>query len=375
MFLPFCIPAVCRKGVPEKLLPDRAKKTPKTWRCWGVFFYGKKLSVDALFFMTNIVEKRKKGTDVSDVPFLPPLDTLAQLPTKGFANLKKRARSKWYTNQIVKHLCEIDSPLTSYYRSSLYCGHIITQRGDKLTSQYCNTRCCNVCNRIRTAKMINGYLNQVIDRPALEFVTLTQGPTCTAENLPFVIRNMIRQLTLIMRVFRERRGIPINGVRKLEVTYRPKTDLYHPHLHMIVDKAGKQIIEEWLYRFPNADIKAQDLRSADSNSVKELFKYATKIAVGKDFCVDSATHKIDVYLRPLDVIFRSLKGKRIFQPFGNIKKVDEDIIALDAQTYTDIPKYTFVEWIWENHDWYSPILATNLTGYTPPGNLYFEVYE
>ena len=70
--------------------------------------------------MTNIVEKRKKGIGASDTSFNAPLDTLAQLPTKGFVNLKKRARSKWYTNQIVKHLCEIDSPLTSYYRSSLY---------------------------------------------------------------------------------------------------------------------------------------------------------------------------------------------------------------------------------------------------------------
>lgn len=294
------------------------------------------------------------------------LDKLGQVPTKrgagGKETLKKRARSKWYTTAIVGGLLHLDSPLRKYYQSAWYCCHVITQREQKFTSKYCDTRVCHICNRIRTGKMINGYMKQIENLSAVDLLTLTI-PNCKAEELQETINEMIRQSTLIIRVLRERRGIPINGIRKLEVTYNAEEDTYHPHFHLLIDKGGKEIISMWLKRYTDAREWAQDLRKADEGGLKELFKYTTKIQVGKL----QKGKGLKVYLPQIDIIMQSLKGKRTIQPFGNIKKVDEEVNSeLQAQWYTDLPAYEFVEWIWKECDWYSPILHNTLTGYVPP---------
>ena len=92
------------------------------------------------------------------------LDTLAQLPPNKYGNdetLRKRARSKHYTQSIVIPLLHLKSPLHKYYQSAFYCNTELQQSGVTLKGKYCNTRCCNVCNRIRTAKLMKGYLNQM----------------------------------------------------------------------------------------------------------------------------------------------------------------------------------------------------------------------
>lgn len=315
--------------------------------------------------MSNLDQKGVK------TPLL--LDKLAQVPTNGLQNLRKRARSKWFTYNIIKHLLTIESPLSKYYSQCLTCCEVITQRGHKFTAHYCNTRCCNICNRIRTGKMINGYLKQVELLSGVYLVTLTV-PNCRGSELEGVIANMMKEITLIIRVLRERRGIRVNGIRKIEVTYNHQNDTYHPHIHLLVDSGYTEIVDEWLSRFTDAVRWAQDITKADTNSVKEMFKYTTKIAVGKKYEKLSKSHKIEVYTHALDTIFRALRGRRVFQPFGNIRKVSEEVNEeLTAQEYTDLPHYEFVEWIWNDCDWYSPKLGDTLTGYIPP-EVEFEVY-
>ena len=308
--------------------------------------------------MANVIEIGVKK------PLL--LDKLAQPPTKGRENLLKRARSKWFTYHIVKNLQLIDSPLQKYYEHCENCCKIITQRGDKFTSKYCNTRPCNICNRIRTGKLINGYLRQIDNFSHIDLVTLTI-PNCRGSELRGVIENMIKQMGNIIRVLAERRGIRVNGIRKIETTFNHIWDTYHPHLHLLVDKASTEIVDEWLKRFPDANRKAQDITEADQNSLKEMFKYTTKIAVGKRYDNLSKSHKVEVYTHALDTIFRAMHGKRAFQPFGKIKKVSEEVNEeLTAQSYEDMPQYDFVEWIWNDCDWKSPVLKQTLTGYVPP---------
>jgi hypothetical protein len=75
--------------------------------------------------------------------------------------------------------------------------------------------------------------------------------------------------------------------------------------------------ELWLKQFPNANIKAQDIRFVDAeneNSFIELFKYATKETTkeGKQY-----TGEV------LHTIYSALEGQRIFQTYGSIKKVKE----------------------------------------------------
>lgn len=286
-----------------------------------------------------------------------PLDTLGQLPTKDLKNLWKRARSKWYTTAIVGRLLFLGSSLNSYYQRAFYCSHILKQEGNKITAKYCDTRVCHICNRIRTARLMNHYVDQLLNLGEIEFVTLTV-PNCSAAALNTVVDEMIKKSSNINRVFRERRNLDISGIRKLEITYNADKDSYHPHLHILVSGGiGNEMVDEWLKRNPDASIKAQDVRPADQKSLNELFKYTTKIAVKQK-------QALTVYIPALDVILRSLSGRRCFQPFGKIRAVDEEITGLQSEEYEGIPEYDFVEWIWDECDWVNG--KETLTGYISP---------
>jgi len=284
------------------------------------------------------------------------LDTLGQLPRELSKNLLKRARSKWYTERIAGGLVHLNSPLHKYYQRAYYCNTQLSQENLSIKAKYCDTRICHVCNRIRTAKMMNGYMAQLKGRP-IEFVTLTL-PNVTAENLRSTCEQILKEATNIVRNFREYKKIDINGVRKLEVTYNQREDTYHPHLHFVVDKAGKELVAEWLKRIPTANRKGQDYRPADQNSLNELFKYTTKI-------IGHKPGEYIVYTKALDNIMQALRKKRCFQPFGDVKKVSEEITPeLKVQVY-DIKPYDFMTWQWEDCDWVNSERET-LTGYISP---------
>lgn len=285
------------------------------------------------------------------------LDTLGQLPTDDLNNLKKRARSKWYTQAVTGRLLYLESPLHKYYQSAFYCAHILKQEGKKVTAHYCGTRVCHICNRIRTAKLIKGYINQLMDLGGLQFVTLTI-PNCTEDELKDTVDSLLKSISNIVRVIRERKKIKINGIRKIEITYNSIVNTFHPHIHLLVDSnAGDLIVTEWLKRYPEAKIQAQDVRVADKNSLNEIFKYTTKI-------VSKSKGHINIFIPALDKILLSLKGRRCFQPFGIIKKIDEDDASLESVEYDDIQEYDYIEWIWSECDWING--NKTLTGYVSP---------
>ena len=299
-----------------------------------------------------------KGSNLSIIPR--PLDTLVQLPPNcPKINLKKRARSKYYTQSISAKLIELDTPRKKYYQRAYYCCQEIFQEGNSLQgSKYCNTRICNTCTRIRTAKLFKGYLKQLEGRE-LELVTLTI-PNVVKSELSDAITRMIKDCTLIIRNMREKRGIHINGIRKVEVTYNPTRNDYHPHIHLLVDKAGAEIVKAWIKRNPYANRKAQDVRKADQGSLNELFKYTTKIAVKA-----SKRGEIDIHIEALDTIIECLFGKRSIQPFGDIRKVSEEVTdELTGQIFDDLTSDNKV-WIWQGFDWISED-GECLTDYNPP---------
>ena len=330
---------------PKKPLPEGQQKTPQ-------------ILADSEGLNTINMDPKvgKKGI---------PLDTLAQLPTDDLKSLKKRARSKWYTTAISGRLLYLDSPLHKYYQSAFYCSHILKQEGKKVTAHYCNTRICHICNRIRTAKLMNGYVSQLQKLGSLQFVTLTV-PNCSVTELDDTIDSLLKSFSNILRVIRERRKISINGIRKLEVTYNYVTNTYHPHIHVLVDGgSGEIIVTEWLKRYDTASEKAQDCRNADAKGLNEIFKYTTKI-------VTKSNKKIEIYIPALDSIMLALRGRRCFQPFGSIKKVEEDITGIESVEYDEIEAYDLIEWIWDECDW----VADNrtLTGYISP-DVEFEFIE
>ena len=303
------------------------------------------------------------------------LDTLAQLPTRiestkqvlPLNSLKKRAKSKWYSNKVIVPLLYLESPLHKQYQRAYYCNDTLLQNGNKITGKYCNSRVCHICNRIRTAKFLNGYGQPLKALGPLQFVTLTV-PNCSAKDLPATITRMCKEITNTMRVIREKKKIKCSGVRKIEVTYNEQEDTYHPHFHITVDKwVGEMIIASWLDRYPDASYKAQDCRLADQDSFNELFKYSTKIVTGKNGI-------LNIHVRPLDTILKALDRRRTFQTFGTIKRVSEDVEELEAVEIAGI-EYKQTEWLWndEENDWFDTQTGECLTCFRPP-DLQFSIY-
>ena len=303
------------------------------------------------------------------------LDTLAQLSTneckglnfnkldqkffsqdKDKINLQKRARAKAFTNSYLFDLIDLKSPLQKSYWNTYYCSKTILQEGKKISSKYCNNRWCSTCNRIRTAKMINGYAGSIESFKDAQFVTLTI-PNVKARDLSLAIDEMNNSLRAITKNLKKTYNIRLRALRKYECTYNNRTNEYHPHFHLIVDGLDSSIklVDLWLNRFKKADIKGQDISKADSTSLIELCKYFTKI-IAKDN---------DYNPKALDIMFRAVKGKRTFQPIGIKKDVSEDVDEIQSQI---IEFKEPQEQIWgfesDAYDWVSPD-GELLSGYTP----------
>jgi len=202
--------------------------------------------------------------------------------------------------------------------------------------------------------MINGYLPEFKKMADPRFVTLTVV-NVPASELSSTIDKMIREFKLIKNVFYTRRGFNINGIRKIEVTYNEKTNEYHPHFHIILDgkEVGEALIEEWLNRFPSADLRGQKNDKADTDSLSELCKYSTKL-FEKQTVKENGKTIVQVNVKALDVIYQALRNRRIMQSMGWVKKVSEDVEEIDSQNYEDIIEGVDV-WTWEQEvsDWIS----------------------
>jgi len=278
------------------------------------------------------------------------LDTLAQLrkvnlkpaPLKEYsANqifLQKRSRRKSITDAITLKLVDIDSPLNKSYWQTYHCTRTILQDGNQIKSRYCNQRWCLVCNSIRTGKMINGYL------PAIEAMNNPYFVTLTIKNVKaYKLKQSIEAMQKDFRRSMDKlskRGIKLKGIRKVEVTFNESTKEYHPHFHCIIDgcKESFSLVSEWIKRHPEqANYKGQDIRYANTETTAELFKYFTKMLT-----------KTGQFLAPeMDVAFRAMKRKRVFQPFGGIKKQSEDVELNDSTLIDWKPEATE---IWQRED-------------------------
>lgn len=211
--------------------------------------------------------------------------------------------------------------LTKSYRNTMYCASVLAPTDRGLSARYCKNRWCPVCQSIRIATLINGYASQLNEMRAPYFVTLT-GPTVPAESLETRIKEFSTEWTLMtrMKFWRERKP---NGIRKAECTLRPNGH-YHYHFHVIID--GKEnaewLISQWLMRIKGSSSKAQDMRPVRPGEYLEIFKYFTKL-ISTDKSAGQERRYID--FKRLNVVFESLKGKRVYQPFGTIKAVREEI--------------------------------------------------
>jgi hypothetical protein len=207
------------------------------------------------------------------------------------------------------------------------------------------------------------------------FVTLTI-PNVPADKLSSAIDGIEAEFRKVKHVFyeqhrRKKRDSPLIGFRKLECTYNPERNDYHPHYHIIVRGEGtaKELLAEWLRRYPEAVEWAQDVQKANDDSVMELFKYFTKLVAKTNKGKGSA-----VFIRPLDVIFQAMHGRRTFQNFGlnfgfKHEVVEDEPISEEAEELAEEIEgeaMTVVyEWVQELTDWVEEQSGRLLTGYQP----------
>ena len=206
------------------------------------------------------------------------------------------------------------------YERTRECLNIAIQDGDNLIQGRCNqARLCQNCARAESSQRIEDFktsLTTLAEDRGLFFVTLT-APTCQERQLKSTIERRIKAFARVKRNIRKTHGVKLNGLRKLEVTYNKETDRYHPHFHFLVQGAAESHLlrDLWLNQFRDASIKAQDIREIkvskdDTSNLVEVFKYATK-GIVKDTIEAHAEYHI----------LRAINKKRIFQTFGELKKV------------------------------------------------------
>jgi hypothetical protein len=276
------------------------------------------------------------------------------------SNLKRRSRSKYFNNFLAIRLASLESEYKDKYWDTYHCSDIVTVEGESAKAKFCRKRWCVICNRIRTAQLMQTYYPTLKTWEDKQFVTLTVPNPKLAELKP-TLNRMYKAFTEIKDSERkaERKLV---GLRKLEVTYNRKEDTYHPHFHLVTETARScdQIIEKWLKKFPAAREAAQDSRSADDHSCFELFKYFTKLTSNssKDKYVSAPA---------LDNIFRALDGVRVFQPFGFVAHKEQPApenvkLGQDEEEMVEAWEYRYMQ---ELHDWYCLETGDALTGYEP----------
>lgn len=278
--------------------------------------------------------------------------------------LNKRAKVRWFDANLMKKLTRLPSKLNKGYRRTLFeCNHTLVQDGRKLSTKYCNSRWCSTCNRMRTGKMMNAYLPiiQEMNTPLMVVVTI---PNVKGSELRASLVGMNQTFTNIKRSLK-RLKMPFNGIRKLECTYNADNDTYHPHLHLILDDehAALMFVNGWLERYPDAVRKAQHVtRIENTDGLKEVFKYSTKL-------ITDIKHKKEKAIIPtaLDTIFNALTRMRTIQPFGNVRRIDDELNEAETTTYECLQdEWNIYEWIDDN--WYS-FFGEPLTEFKPSPTL------
>lgn len=323
------------------------------------------------------------------------LDKLAQLdqkkefddiltggvPVTENKKLQSRAQAKYVSYHLARKLSELDSPLHKSYANTLSCGSQIRVVDGRAQAKYCGNRWCLVCNRIRTAQAINTYFPIVNQWPDAHFLTLTI-PNMPAGHLPAAIKTMGNVYSSINRRLKRTESIKYKAIRKIECTVNLKENTYHPHYHLIVDSftAASRIMDNWLEKFPTANIKAQNIKPVDMDSLKELFKYFTKIFTK----VEGGGHVANV--EKLDTIFQAMYNKRTLRTYG-FKKSDyageieayqeqenkpSEVSILDeieplAENLTAIPSDGMYKW--QGKDWFNDLTGEQLTTYEPTAKI------
>jgi plasmid rolling circle replication initiator protein Rep len=289
----------------------------------------------------NNISKVTKSEGKKQAHLLDTLEIRSEFfKSKSHENLYRTAVSKHFTLHKIYALVDVCDPeREKQYWKSYHCANVVIQEGTKLSTGLCRKRWCNVCQRKKTAELLNGYssaLKELHEEAPLFMVTLT------AKNIkatsPKALRDEIRlynkEFSRIKDNIRKTHSMTLNGFKKVECTYNQNTNEYHPHLHLIIQgKAEAELIKAyWLiqmkkrYGRNKVGHKGQEVKPIGNTEKDyiEVFKYATKGSV-KDTFEASAE----------DLMIEALEGLQIFKPIGKLKKVKAPKEEAHEQTKAD----------------------------------------
>lgn len=308
--------------------------------------------------MTKIRQNCKCVTSENKGNSPPSLDTLAQLDhfteNQAYKTLKKRSISKYYTNEILYPLIDLKNANEQKYWNTFHCVNTLVQDTDgKITAKYCKNRWCIVCNRIRTAILINQYYKP-LSKLDTRFVTLTtnRSSECrTEDELKEVLSDYKKTFTRVWRRLKTKYG-SITAIRKIEVTWNRHKDHFHPHFHIIIENKNSSaefLVTQWLKEYPQASCNAQDISVTDDNAIMELFKYFTKM--WSRITDENTTKEKRVLPYPaekMDIIFNAMYRQRTIQTYGGkLTQVDDDFDTDLATVFTKEIRENSVIWNWE----------------------------
>lgn len=247
---------------------------------------------------------------------------------------------------------------------------MLSQKDDKITSSYCANRWCLVCNAIRTARSFERYYPVAEAWRDRWYVTLTVR-NVPASELPRTLRQMIKDFQEIKRAIHRTDGLELECVRKVECTYNRRTDEYHPHFHFLVkgEATARRLQQRWLDYHPDTtDPKGQDCRPCDAGTLRDLFKYFTKLC-SKVKRGDKYV-SIPIPIPALDIIFRAVRGLRVYQPVGfRVAKhlPDDEADDFTLEESTPALRRQRATWTWDQAvtDWVNVTTGECLTGYDP----------
>jgi hypothetical protein len=188
--------------------------------------------------------------------------------------------------------------------------------------------------------------------------------------------DMITGLRKIKKAY-QKFGVDFTGIRKLECTYNAKENTYHPHFHFLI--SGKVpamlLVNAWLQEFPEARRSAQHYTKGTKKTIKEIFKYFTKL-VTKTYDEKGNTVNKRVDISAMDIIFTAIRGLRVYQPMGIVKNQDSFVRFVNTIRNTYSPRKQPVTMVLQNEeDKKITAVYTASLQYNDKANDYKDIYD
>jgi hypothetical protein len=299
---------------------------------------------------------------------------------RGLSPLEKRARKKAITVSLANRLAAVTPcPVArrGYERSRSCCAVMVQGPTGKVITSYCKARFCLVCSSIRSADKIHRYGPELRGWSDKQMVTLSIR-NVPATGLRAAVKGMLKEFAVITQWLKRRHGDAVKMLRSVEVTYNAQRDDVHPHIHIIVAGAdiARDLRDRWLFKFPSASIKGQDIRPCFGERPEiELLKYSVNLSVDKK-SLDGKRSPVPAEV--LDLIYRELRSIRLIGAIGFVSAREaepeqdtdtgEDAVTPSGDTISPVEaEGRTIIWTWSqpDRDWICEDTGQLLTGYVP----------